>query len=100
MQRGRALGNGMNRDEIIAGNPLENYLTRIGVYLRRSRNGYLCRCPLGGHEDHHPSFQVRNERWTCWSHPGGMTSGTIIDLVMAIEGLSCGEAMRKLQRRY
>lgn len=45
------------------------------------RNGKM-RCPLGGHEDAHPSFALNAKlnSWTCWSHPGGAATGGMLAL--------------------
>ncbi len=54
------------------------------------------RCPIPGHEDKNPSFQVNSERnsWVCWSHPTTPNRGSVIDLVIALTGRSFVEAVR------
>jgi hypothetical protein len=46
-------------------------------------NGWVS-CPMPLHEDLHPSCQVTNTHWRCWSCGAG---GSIIDLAAALYGL-------------
>lgn len=58
------------------------------------------RCPSPDHQDRTPSFTVDTEsrRWRCWSQCG--RSGDVIELVEWLDGLSTGDAIAHLGRRY
>ncbi len=64
-----------------------------GATFKRAGKELVCLCPL--HEDRNPSFRVNPEKemWMC--DPCGV-GGSIIDLVMKIDGIDAGEAMRRL----
>lgn len=53
-------------------------------------------CPIPGHPDEHPSFQVNAERntWVCWSHKTEPNRGSVVDLAMALTGRSFPDAVR------
>jgi DNA primase len=53
-------------------------------------------CPLPGHEDKNPSFDVDVQRntFTYWSHPGGRVSGSVLDFLMLQHGVDFKEALR------
>ncbi|MDP2361834.1 MAG: toprim domain-containing protein [bacterium] len=69
----------------------------IGMVLGRPipANGKI-RCPLPGHEDKNPSCDVDLQRntFTCWSHPGGRAGGSVLDLLMLMNGVDFKEALR------
>jgi len=84
-------------DEIRRSFPIQSFLQIRGVNVRRSGGGYLCRCHLGGHDDKHPSFSIKGDRWVCWSHPGGEMKGDIIDLIMIMYGDNFVDAVKRLR---
>ena len=43
---------------------------------------HLIRCPFDDHFDKEPSCQLDGNKFTCWSHPGGKLSGSVIDFLM------------------
>jgi hypothetical protein len=60
------------------------------------RNGYL-RCPLPGHEDRTPSFQVLNSHWRCF---GCNRGGGVIDLAAGLYGIEPrGRGYQEIRRR-
>lgn len=84
----------MERDEIIAANPVAEECERRGMEFRkRQGKELLTLCPF--HEDRSPSFRVNIEKqvWRC--DPCDM-GGSVIDLVMKLDGITAGEAMKKL----
>lgn len=58
----------------------------------------MARCPLPGHDDDTPSFEVRNQgrHWRCY---GCDKNGGAIDLVMAHQGMSFIEAKKWLAEK-
>lgn len=68
----------------------------IGRYVQLTRKGksLLGLCPF--HEDHHPSLSVNPEKqyFTCFACG---EKGDVIHFLQKIEGLSFGEAMKKLK---
>lgn len=58
----------------------------------------MARCPLPGHDDDTPSFEVRNQgrHWRCY---GCDKNGGAIDLVMAYQGMSFIAAKRWLAEK-
>jgi DNA primase catalytic core len=67
-----------------------------GIELtRQGTDDYIGRCPLPGHEDEKPSFIVtpRKNLWHCMGCDKG---GSIIDLVMQLDGLAFRGAVGKL----
>jgi hypothetical protein len=83
----------MTRDEIIAAHPLVEYCEKRGLKLRRQGHEWVGLCPL--HEERTPSFSVNPEKqlYHCFGCGAG---GSVIDLHMALRGLTNGEAMREL----
>ncbi|MGE0708403.1 MAG: CHC2 zinc finger domain-containing protein [Planctomycetota bacterium] len=76
---------------------LRDLLAAEGVEL--DTRGWA-RCPLSGHEERTPSFQVREregrQTWRCWGACGRW--GDAIDLVRALRGLTFTEAVDYLRR--
>jgi len=62
---------------------------------RQSGKLQMFRCPLPGHEDRTESFAwySAENRWWCFGENKG---GDSIDLVMALEGLSFKDAVKRL----
>ena len=59
-------------------------------------NGWVS-CPMPGHPDEHPSCQVTNTHWRCWSCGAG---GSIIDLAAALYDLAPrGSGYHEIRRR-
>jgi DNA primase len=63
---------------------------------RLTRATFHFHCPLPGHEDRRPSFQVKDNRWRCFSQCA--TGGDVIDLVVALDHCSKAEAIESLAR--
>ena len=83
----------MTREEIIAAHPLVEYCEKLGLTLKREGHEWVCLCPL--HEERTPSFKINAEKqvFHCFGCDAG---GSVIDLHMALRGLSIAEAMREL----
>ena len=83
----------ITREEIIAANPLVEYCKRAGLILTRDGKSLKCLCPL--HAEDTPSFSIDPDKnlYHCFGCGGG---GSVIDLHMALHGLTVGEAMREL----
>lgn len=83
----------MTREEIVAKFTIEAEMERRGAQFRRNGREIQCLCPL--HEDKSPSFRVNAEKrvWRCDPCNEG---GSIIDLVMKLDGVTAGEAMTRL----
>jgi len=63
--------------------------------LRHKGRAWTGRCPLPGHEDNRPSFAVYADTnsWCCF---GGCGGGSVIDLVMRVEGVDFKTACERL----
>ncbi|PYJ64184.1 MAG: hypothetical protein DME74_00645 [Verrucomicrobia bacterium] len=86
----------MTRNEIIAANPLERFLTKRGYELWKSgANRVTNACPITQHKKwHRPvSVDVSKQVWHCNDCGIG---GTVIDWVMRERGVDAAEAMRLL----
>jgi hypothetical protein len=83
----------MNREEIIADNPLLAYCEARGWQLKRDRAQWKCLCPL--HAEQTPSFVINPAKnvWKCFGCGAG---GSVIDLHAQLHGITIGEAMRQL----
>ena len=83
----------MTRDEIIAAHPIRPLMEARGHAFKRAGAEWVCKCPL--HVDNSPSFRLNEEKrvWTCDPCAVG---GSVIDLVMKLDGLDAKAAMDKL----
>ena len=74
---------------------LRDYLFNQGIQLKKNGNGWVALCPL--HEETNPSFHVSEKEgiwlWHCF---GCNRGGTVIDYVMAKEGLDVKGALERL----
>ena len=62
-----------------------------GRLVKRGRNTFINPCPICGHRD---CMQVTGSVWHCHSsNHSGINSGTIIDYLMAHDGLTTGDAL-------
>lgn len=68
-------------------------MEKRGAQLKRVGKELTCLCPL--HADRNASFRINVEKNTWFCDPCGV-GGSVIDLVQKIDGISVGEAMRKL----
>lgn len=84
------------KDNIILRSDIPEYLTQQGVVLKKSGKEYRCACPVhhGTRED---SFCCSSKKWYCF---GCCQGGSIIELVMDVEGLSYMQAIYKLANYY
>lgn len=86
----------VDRSEIIAANPLPNYLESRGVMMKgESRHRTSNRCALTEHRPGHQCVAVDTEQgvWFCNDCGKG---GSVIDWESLAAGVSIGEAMRRL----
>lgn len=76
--------------------PINQVAHALGIRLPPSGNG---RCPLPNHPDRNPSFSLRaaTNRFRCF---GCGQSGSVIDLVMLMQGMEFREACKWLRERY
>jgi len=83
----------MNRDEILAANPLDQFVMARGKDIKRQGKEVLCRCFF--HEDKHPSFRMdlAKKVWRCDPCDIG---GSVIDLYAKLRGCDVGTAMREM----
>lgn len=83
----------MNREEIIAANPILKILQEYGLQFRRAGGALKAICPF--HDDQTPSLRVNVDKqlWICDPCNKG---GSVIDFVMLKEGISAMDAMEKL----
>lgn len=82
------------REQIIADNPIEEYLASRGHSLTKHGAELYMRCPFHS-PDNHPSFQVNPKKQVWMCGPCGK-SGSVIDLVMQYENKTLSEAMKIL----
>jgi hypothetical protein len=75
---------------------LEQFELVTGTKVKRVGNPVLVKCPLPDHKDGSPSFAIyrRNQSFHCF---GCHKSGSMVDFLMAYEGLDLGKAMRKFE---
>jgi hypothetical protein len=84
------------REEIIAANPLESFLTKRGHKLRSSgANRVTNACPLAQHKSSHRpvTIDIRKQLWHCNDCKIG---GTVIDWVMHEQKIAAADALRLL----
>ena len=70
---------------------VQEVLESYGLQFR----GNIAKCPF--HNDRHPSFSIKDNRWRCWTCNIG---GTIIDFVCQIEGINPYEACKLLNEHF
>lgn len=75
-----------------------NLADYIGRYapLKRAGTVMQCCCPLPGHNDKTPSFQVKDDHWICRGKCGA--HGDIFDFVQLMHGWDKQEALQELAR--
>lgn len=83
----------MTREQIIDAHPLLQYCQARGIELRREGTRWKALCPL--HNEKTASFYIGPDPnlWHCFGCGAG---GSIVDLHMALNNLSVGEAMAEL----
>lgn len=74
---------------------LADYVGRFAP-LKRAGNAMKCLCPLPGHAEKTPSFEVKGDHWTCWGKCG--KSGDIFDFYQAMYGGTRQDALIELAR--
>jgi DNA primase catalytic core len=74
---------------------LADYVSQY-AHLQRAGSLMQCCCPLPGHIDKTPSFQVKGDHWTCRGKCG--VGGDVFDFAMAYHGWSKQEALIELAR--
>lgn len=84
----------MSREEIIKNNPIVSYLRGRGHQFWPKGKEIWTTCPL--HDDSNPSLRINEEKKTWYCDPC-QKGGSIIDLVVEMEGVSVAEAMKKLE---
>jgi 5S rRNA maturation endonuclease (ribonuclease M5) len=87
----------MNRDEIIAANPIADFVGSRGHKLIASGDNFItAACPVGVHKKpgHYPvTIDVAKQVWHCNDHKVG---GSIIDWIKTEKNISAINAMREL----
>jgi len=83
----------ISREEIIAANPIEAELARRGITLQKRGSDLVCCCPI--HNENTPSFTVTPAKNVFYCFGCGV-NGSVIDLVMELDGVSVGQAMESL----
>jgi DNA primase catalytic core len=98
MSRRNRRFDGTLRDRVQEANPLAKVVEEYGVELPSAAGDVLVRCCLPGHEDTRPSFSADLDKgsWHCF---GCKRGGTVFDLVMCMESVDYGEALRRLAER-
>jgi KaiC/GvpD/RAD55 family RecA-like ATPase len=83
----------MEREQILQLNPLTDYMRKRGQEPKRRANEWVVCCPL--HADTNPSMTIDDDdrQWYCFPCKKG---GSVVDLHMALTGMTIGEAMRDL----
>jgi hypothetical protein len=81
---------------------VSDYLRSRGVSLVATRRGFRCICPLPGHKDDTPSFNITTmpdgaEVYKCF---GCSRGGGIITLIHEIEGIQKGAVVRRLSTAH
>jgi hypothetical protein len=83
----------ISRDRIIDANPIARYLAAIGHELKGEGAKASARCPF--HDDKSPSMSVNTDKGLWFCHACGF-GGTVIDMHMRRQGLSCKDALAQL----
>lgn len=80
-------------ESIKSKNPISEVCAQYGIQLKKVGSNFKGKCPF--HKDNKPSFATyRNDtRWKCFSCGSG---GSVIDLVMCLDGIKFTEACKKL----
>lgn len=84
----------MGIQEIKDNLPIKTYLASVGIEL----HGDSCPCPIHGGRNHN-FFVYDNRTWTCFSKKCG-TGADVIDLHMALTGLSMADAIKDLSNKF
>lgn len=77
-------------------NDIVEVISEYGVQLKPAGRGYKALCPF--HEDKTPSLSISPDSQLFYCFGCGV-GGTVIHFVMRYEGISYGEALRKLAQR-
>lgn len=83
----------MTREQIIFAHPIRRVMEARGHAFKQAGKESVCICPF--HKDGSPSFRVNTEKGTWFCDPCGF-GGSVIDLVMKLDGIGVKEAMEKL----
>lgn len=83
----------MTREQIIADNPICRLMESRGHVFSQMGKESVCICPF--HADQSPSFRVNTDKGTWYCDPCKV-GGSVIDLVMKLDGLDVKAAMEKL----
>ena len=86
----------MTRDEIIAANPIQEFVRNRGHELKRSGKNFVTNAsPLTQHKPGHRPVMIYPENNSWYDHDL-KTGGSVIDWVMHEKNLSADDAMREL----
>ena len=86
----------MNRDQVIASNPIADFVRSRGHELKRAGENFVSNsCPLTQHKHGHRPVTIypKTQSWMCHDCKIG---GTVIDWVMHETGVSATDALRSL----
>lgn len=83
----------MTREQIVFAHPIIRTMEQRGHSFITKGKEATCICPF--HADNSPSFRVNVEKGAWFCDPCG-TGGSVIDLIMKLDGLTVKEAMEKL----
>ena len=86
----------MTRDEIIATNPIADFVRSRGHELKRAGSNFVTSgCPVTQHKRGHRPVMIypKTQSWTCHDCKVG---GTVIDWVMHEKNVTAAQAMREL----
>ena len=84
----------VERDLLLAANPLTDVLRRYGHMLKKNGAEFVTLCPF--HNDHSPSMRVNPDKGVWFCDPCA-TGGSVVDYVMKRDGLDVVQAMKKLE---
>jgi DNA primase len=91
--KGQAMSRGVDFEAIREANPIEVFCQSRGIELRRKAGLLVAVCPF--HEERSPSFTVFPDgHYHCYGCPAH--GRDVIDLCVALDGVSIGDAVRKL----
>jgi hypothetical protein len=86
----------MSRDEVIAANPITDFVRSCGHELKRAGSNFVTSgCPATQHKRGHRPVMIypKTQSWNCHDCKVG---GTVIDWVMREKKVTAAEAMREL----
>src|SRR5262245_66594667 len=86
----------MNRDQVIADNPLQQFLADRGCDLKSAGPNFVTNaCPVAQHKKYHRPVTIDPAK-NLWHCNDCKVGGTVIDFVMHEKNVTAADALREL----